>query len=849
MARAGTFGRAPRGAPSITNTLVAIAREMQRQRDENIMTAWKGGGVFEGEQATDEMVLAHWRKRLEGVSPDDPLYDTYRTAVLQLEYAIAESKQTVKYAQGKISEAAMAKFYTDWAKKVPQNSEFYRVLQRDAAQYLRAARSRGAADAKRRAEEAYRAKQASMEKREEAARFVTDTFRLMAQRGNAQLDIEQLIGGYGGGGNDLLDFTAEDPEVMMRFVEAVNQNDGKTVIYHNPVTQEPITGAAILEEMKRLDPGFDGTLDVASVRLVFDRQITSLTERIAYANKTGHTSDANNLSKEREYFINQDRLINAWPVTKTYMQMNEAMNEAVGDPTLSPAARLAIYDKYLASIAGLAEDPTIAADDFTRSALMSEVNGNEKGVSLRESFNRSVNPTGEPGMIAQDRAQIQILQDQVDLFATSTPENPVVWTQGIYDRQSGLFVPQAGGNSIGAARREEVEGLQYGNLQTVYVPQAGGRPVALTVSTVPVMLAGRDPVTNEPVAGSQKPALEMVSVSFGGRTVDFYGYTAADGNKVWSEQTPWDETKTTFYRGGQNGPVLDVSEYLKTINYDRTSGIDQDNVIPGVSIRGGRPMTAQGQPAVPGEIVLGGWDVIVGTNPAIGATREPMTEFSSLSAAVLNGIPEGDQMYESLRRDPAFIRTLQNDAYRSAGVEVNALTGEPIGQPTQEQWRRIGRNLSSMQTMLELPNTSGVNNYTGFVLRDRDPLPADPVAPWRLKGSTTLPSDAVRDDPQFGAIANALVPQTNNLRQGVDPKTGQSITLGANPIKVPGINITGSQPLGNIGINNIVNPAAPIPSYVPPTYTPPPLPSYTYPNQQVQPGYGDEQTYAGGRAL
>ena len=72
MARGGNFGRVPRAAPSLTNLLVSIAREMQSARDKNIMDAWKGGGLFEGKEVTDEMVLDHWKKRMDGVSPDDP---------------------------------------------------------------------------------------------------------------------------------------------------------------------------------------------------------------------------------------------------------------------------------------------------------------------------------------------------------------------------------------------------------------------------------------------------------------------------------------------------------------------------------------------------------------------------------------------------------------------------------------------------------------------------------------------------------------------------------------------------------------------------------------------------------
>ena len=48
----------PKSQPGIGATLAAIAREAQIRRDQNLMDAWKSGGMFEGERATDELVLA-----------------------------------------------------------------------------------------------------------------------------------------------------------------------------------------------------------------------------------------------------------------------------------------------------------------------------------------------------------------------------------------------------------------------------------------------------------------------------------------------------------------------------------------------------------------------------------------------------------------------------------------------------------------------------------------------------------------------------------------------------------------------------------------------------------------------
>src|SRR3990170_5697495 len=99
MARRGRFGRLPRTAPSLTNTIIAIAREMQAQADRNLMDAWKNGGVFEGGKATDERVLAYWKSRMADLDPADPEYDTTKNQYLQLQYAVEQSKADLLHLQ------------------------------------------------------------------------------------------------------------------------------------------------------------------------------------------------------------------------------------------------------------------------------------------------------------------------------------------------------------------------------------------------------------------------------------------------------------------------------------------------------------------------------------------------------------------------------------------------------------------------------------------------------------------------------------------------------------------------------------------------------------------------------
>ena len=124
MARTGKFGRQPRVAASLTNTLVSIAKQFQDQIDSDIMSAWQKGGTYQGQPVTDAMVLQHWNDRMAGVSKQDPMYDNYKESVQQLTYSIAESKMTASYALQKTTDAQMVSFFLGQLKGVPVNSEF-----------------------------------------------------------------------------------------------------------------------------------------------------------------------------------------------------------------------------------------------------------------------------------------------------------------------------------------------------------------------------------------------------------------------------------------------------------------------------------------------------------------------------------------------------------------------------------------------------------------------------------------------------------------------------------------------------------------------------------------------------
>ena len=155
----GRFDACSRSAPSLTSTIVSLAQQCQQTRDRNIEDAWKNGGQFEGKKVTDQMLLAHWKERMQGISQDDPMWDYYNNTIQQLTFNIAESKMGQKYAEEKVSDGEMAAFYRTWAAKLPTDSEAYRQLMTQAAKFKSAAAARGRGRASDAAAKAYMTKQ------------------------------------------------------------------------------------------------------------------------------------------------------------------------------------------------------------------------------------------------------------------------------------------------------------------------------------------------------------------------------------------------------------------------------------------------------------------------------------------------------------------------------------------------------------------------------------------------------------------------------------------------------------------------------------------------------------------
>src|SRR5512137_993456 len=151
MARRGSFGHLPKSAPDLTATIVALMREYANAVDRNMVDAWKNGGTVDGKPVTDARLLGHFKSRRDDLSPDDPQYQEWNNRITQYEFAIEESKMSVKWDNGKATPADMMAFYKKWEKKTPDNTEFDRSLRKSYGQWQKSAttRSRGSSHAAR----------------------------------------------------------------------------------------------------------------------------------------------------------------------------------------------------------------------------------------------------------------------------------------------------------------------------------------------------------------------------------------------------------------------------------------------------------------------------------------------------------------------------------------------------------------------------------------------------------------------------------------------------------------------------------------------------------------------------
>lgn len=503
MARRGSFGLQPRVAPNVSGQIIALAREYVAKRDALIMDAWRNGGKFEGKKVTDDMVLAYWRERQSGLDKGDPDYESASNQIMQLQYGIEQSKADVLHAQGKMSDSAYAQFFLRWAQKVPKNSEFYRTLQKDAAQLIEQGKAKAQANSER-------------IKTEQFNNFVKTTQTQDIAIGDAMTAALDSLSKQTG-----LSVTGNGDELLAMLTTNVKAN--------------PEQYKQLLDTIKAGDPHWDGQLTEG----YFSQHIQSAVqgyEKIAdKAQKGGFVSAYANATQGMASMSMWGQNIKAWPVANTYTTAMNSFNKVWNDSNASQMDKTAAAAATAAQLNAMASTPGL--DPGTKTMIEADAKrllGQDAGDS--PSFGSSM--LGRNGVDPNLAMQVGAwVKTQTEMQA-----NPTAWAYAPVDK-NGNYDP-TGQGALGMVPAGAVQPGAVG----VMVPGHDGKAVLAMVT--PHAIYTVDP--NNPNAA---PSLAGYQINYnvGGRAIQLWGYkdaTTAGGNH-WTLTSPLaDNVSTTVDNKG-----------------------------------------------------------------------------------------------------------------------------------------------------------------------------------------------------------------------------------------------------------------------------------------------------------
>ena len=488
--RRGSFGLQPRVAPNISGQIIALAREYQAARDSQIMDAWRNGGTFEGKKVTDDMILAYWKERQNGLDPDDPKYETLKNQIMQLEYSVEQSKQDLLHVQGKISDNQYAQFFIKWAKKVPRNSEFYRTLQKDAAKLIEQGKARAKADAERAKVEAFN-------------KFVTDTtakdIAVADYLTNALSSLaEQTRLTVSGNGEALLTMLTDD-------------------IKSNPDKYRGLTDA-----IAKADPNWDGQITVGYFSSAVSSAIDGYDAIADRAHKNGFVSAYASAVQAQSGMAGWASKVNVWPVAQSYSKGEDAFLKVWNNPNASQMEKTAAANAFSQSLTELANTPGI--DPGAKSMMLADAArlvGGDGGDS--PSYGEALGRPGvSPEMTMQIGAWTQV--------KAAMEADPLAWAYAPVDKNGQFDMTGAGPIGIVPA------GSIPPGAAAVMVPGADGKPVL-------AMVAPHDVYATNPNDPSAAPTLVGHSLSYnvGGKAITMWAYVDNDGKNHWSLTSPANE--------------------------------------------------------------------------------------------------------------------------------------------------------------------------------------------------------------------------------------------------------------------------------------------------------------------
>ena len=494
--RRGSFGLQPRVAPNVSAQIIALAREYVAKRDALIMDAWRNGGTFEGKKATDDMVLAYWRGRAKDLSKGDPEYESAKNNIMQLQYAIEQSKADVLHLQGKMSDNAYAQFFLRWANKVPKNSEFYRTLQKDAAQLIEGAKAKARADAER-------------AKTENFNKFVKNTTDSDIAIGSAMTNALDAMSKKTG-----LSVTGNGDELLAMLTTDVKAN--------------PDSYRYLLDTIKKGDPGWDGNLTEGYFNQHIKSAVQGYSQIADRAQKGGYVSAYANATQGMDAMSSWGQNLRVWPVAESYSHAESSFLKVWNDPNASQMDKTQAAAAFSDRLTRLGKTPGIDAGAKSMlDADAARLLGQDAGDSPSFGPERLGRQGVDPAMTMQIGAWTQT--------AAEMAANPTAWSYAPVDANGQFDV--TGQGPLGMVPAGSVQP----GAQAVMVPGADGKAVMAMV--MPHAVYSVDP--NNPSA-NPKLAGYKLSYNVGGKTITMWGYkdsTEAKANH-WSLVSPIAEDAT-----------------------------------------------------------------------------------------------------------------------------------------------------------------------------------------------------------------------------------------------------------------------------------------------------------------
>jgi hypothetical protein len=846
---------------------------MQARRDQNITDAWEKGGLFEGRKVTDDAILSYWRGRTKVVAKDDPLYDTYTQAVNHLDYRIHESKMTATYALIKEPSAGddtnMANFYLNWSKKIPKDSEFYRELQRDAGQYIHAAAYKSKVNADKLKKERYDKEQGSIDANYNAPGvFWTNAIRNMAQTGNRDRMQGAVLGAddpradmtdAGQGAADLA--SINDPSGLLNIIDGINSRNrtgatghggitgkgagSQTVLYVDPLTNKPVTGADLVAMASKAIPGFDGVLDLKDIHTMLDKRDQGLARQADLARKNGYATDAARYDQARETNLTMIKATNAWPVEKQYQAIWDADAKVQNDPTSTADDKIASRDKALAKTGLLADDPRIKDDPALQTRFKTEAAGQNSGPTIGEDLSGTSNK-GSSAVIDKRNSDYEGWKADSDALKAGTG----VMTTGARDAQ-GVFHAQPGGPELGVADANTLDGAH-----TVLVQTRGGKFVPVSLVPVDVHVEARDS-TGKAIPFTSSNAIPGVKAfaSPDGTMVYQVG-TDKDGKPTYSQSLPGFDSEghsLTANGGsisqGSGGIVISFvadttvgatnsdAQHLRQAATGVTPG-GQATATPGITAK----VTvddATGATKTTYAFDAATWYANVDDGRAVNGGINRYTDYTDINTALYSGTPEGDATLRNMRQSSAWAAYVDNEARTQSGYirgrdgswEVN-----PAGGTDPNLYGQITSRMNTEAAAASDYNDAWGTHATRFAKDDR-------VTP----GGSDLNHDGLPDasvaGTSFAAVGDAAqrvalrggglgpVPQAGlvNPEQRLMLKTAGQITLpGTGPSTGPAVPKSSGTATGTVYSEPsvpTVPPAGAPGGYVPPKPPPPPPPA------------------------